>query len=352
MREKDPDRKDFSWVVTDYFTRDKWERASAAIGMILSSYDQDDIWSVVQRVLFEAGKLADESKLISELVHQLELLYYGNGDLPVLSSRPIPLYFLKADREISMDEVRIRGIMTNGAILETLPWDVWQKLRLETTREALSIIRRIIDSIEELVNFSPILREQLGELRTKAEYLLDAWNRVDPAGFIKAMYVSDDTELSFDREADHMTFRIESPNKDNAKFKLLSKDFFYNVQVLASQIFNSNDFTESMFHAQRVSGFLINGVVTRHQGSLLVLRPQDPSLLKEFILLVDSSKLLSDLASWHQYLTSDERLMISETANFIRGVLQFVSSKLLSICNYIIARNPVKKSANWALGEF
>lgn len=347
-----PDQNTNVWAVNEYFDRDMHEKNAASIAMAMSQLDQDDPWQFTNRLLIEANKY--ESQNIKKLRKSLYTAFYGNSKMPDLEKTPIPLYYLKSDLQTDRNEVRIRGIFDSqkDKIIEYLPWSGWQKLKLESVQVIYDIGSKLIAEIDSINNFSPNLNKKISEIDKLVKEVNDNFTKIKVEEMIEYKYLKKDNNRNFTRERkDFMTFKRDSPDPANRKFKIFSRDYFYNLQMLISQVFNSNDYSESMLHLVRVSVFVSNKMYTKSKNRLFVITPRDPQIFSTFVSLVYKILMLNDLANNHQYFTADERIDLMNTLYEGKGVLMNAGTKIMSLINYILTIIPFTKSNNsWGTG--
>ena len=343
-----PDVKTYTFAISDYFTRDMHEKNAAAIAMAMSQLDQNDIWAFVQRILMELPKYPD----VAEDLKHLHYLYYGNGKIPSLDLDHIPLFYLKADAITDLGNVRIRGIKNNGEVIEVLPWATWQQLKKESQTVILDHISKIIVKIDEINNFNQDLKDIIYSKRMLKDEVHQLFN-YEVSDILDISYYDPDTARFFDADKrDVFTFKRDSPDPDNRKFKIFSTDYSYNLQILVSQVFNSNDFKESMYHLCRVLTYLENAVETKApRGNIFRLSLKRP-LSKKFIDLVYAHMLFSDIMVSNSNMTTDERLAVATLYHEIRAILQFCQGKILSLVNYALTVIPRKTSNLFGRAEF
>ncbi len=338
-----PELKSYAFAVPDYFTRDSREKNAAAIAMALSQLDQNDLWQFAERILVEVRKYD-----LEELEEKLEFVYYGDGSIPLIDAPHIPFFYLKADSFVTTAKgenlVRIRGLIVDGIVQEVIPWATWQQLKAESSRYLMKIAGEIISEIDKNNNFSAKLAEVLDSISKDIENSLGVFNP-DVKSMLDTGF-SDEKDRNLENERnDFMTFKRDSPNADNRKYKVFSKDYSYNLQMLISQVFNSNDFNESMFHLSRVVSYLSNTIETRApKGNIFYVKTKD-NLVDPFILLVRHYHFLSEIMNNHQYLTSDERISVSYILQHIKASLQYCQGKILSLVNYIMTLLPKKRTS-------
>jgi hypothetical protein len=347
-----PDEKSYTFAVSDYFTRDIREKNAATIAMALSQLDQDDIFQFTQRVIMEAQKYDDEQVIL--LNEELAELYYGktNGKLPDATTGIIPLFFLRADALDDKGRVRIKGIKSNGEVLEFLPWSYWQSLKLQSSRPILEIAAKLIKAIDKLNNISGDIKSQLEEIKLKSDNLRKLFN-VEIKDLIFFQYDDNTEKRNFSRERDNfITFQKESADPESRKFKIYSRDYFYNLQILISQAFNSINFSETMFHLSRVAIFISNKMYTKSKDNMFLIGPKDPSNFEKFVDLVHDAAYLSNLAANHQYFTSDERLLVYYCEQSVRSTLVQIGTKIMSLVNYILTIIPYEKRSGFGRADF
>lgn len=332
-----PDVKSYTFAVSDYFTRDMHDKSAAAIAMAMSQIDQEDIWAFCQRLLLEIEKYPD----LREERERLEVMYFGNGRVPTIDG-PIPMYYLKADAVTENGNVRIRGLVDGGELLEVLPWSTWQHLKKESTIKILRFASKILAKIDLHNNFSAKLAAVLEEIQDDLTITKELYDK-DVKSMIETGYI-DEKHRDLEHELnDVMTFKRDSPNAENRKYKIFSKDYSYNLQTFVSQVFNSNDFNESMYHLSRTISYLSNTIETKApKGNIFYVRTK-VDLASPFLTLVRHFQFLNDLSNHHQYLTSDERISIYQTLHHTREVLQLCQGKILSLVNYIMTLLPRKR---------
>ena len=342
------DTKDMTWAITEYFSRDRLEKSAASLGMARSALEEEDVFHFVQNLLFEAEKFQDSE--IVELRRQLEYAYYGNGKIPEGNYEGdagiVPLYFLRADNQSDDGYVRIRGINIGGVITEVVPWEAWQKLKLQSTRNVMKIAAKLVAAIEEKIDINPTLERIIQRILKTVEQTEKEWQSIDPQTFIIREEFEKDEELQFERQADHM--RVKTANEDHGKrkYSVFSSDMFYNTQVLASQGFNEDDFTRAIYFATQLAGYLKNTLVTRKGEKIIVFKPQNPIPIDLFLNLVKESRMLSDIMNFAKDLTSSEKYLLFDAYRETQRVLLLCISKLFSISAWIMAKNPVKKRSS------
>ncbi len=339
-----PELKTFSFAVSDYFTRDKNDKNAAAIAMAMSQLDQNDIWQFVERLLIECEKYPT----IKSKKEELKKLYYGKGNLPNFDVKPIPLYFLKSDALTSNSKVRIRGAYSGNEIKEVISWSVWQVEKSLSSKVIMDKAAEIINEIDRINNFSDKLKSLLDKVDSKCAAVKESFE-VEVKDLISTDYIEKDDRNFSKIKKDFMTFKRDSPDPASRKFKIYSRDYFYNLQILISQSFNATDFKESMFHLSRVAAFIESSMATKSKNKIMIVKPKNSAVFVNFIDLVSSSSLLGDLMTNHQYLTSDERISLNNSYYNVRSTLMYCGTKLMSLVNHILTIIPYnKKSSAWS----
>lgn len=104
-----------------------------------------------------------------------------------------------------------------------------------------------------------------------------------------------------------------------------------------------------MFHLSRVSTFIESKMFTRSKDKLFVVGPKEDEneLFKEFVELVHQALGLNSLTNNHQYFTQDERLELVSKENYVRGVLMYCGTKMMSLVNYILTIIPYQKKSKF-----
>lgn len=335
-----PDLKNYTFAVSDYFTRDLREKNAASIAMIMSQLDQEDIWAFSQRLILELAKYEDmgaDKKILEEL-------YFGNSRIPSIDDDHIPLYYLKADALTDTGNVRIRGLSINDSVEEILPWTSWQQLKKESALKILSFSAKVISKIDKVNNFSePLLQivKKSEEIRIKTEKQFN----VAVSTLVTTSYYDSSLERNFsNNRKDFVTFRRDSPDSDKSKFKIYSRDYFYNLQILISQVFNSTDFSESMFHLGRVITYIANILESKTKKGNIFRVELEPNLDRNFLKLVSKYQTLNSILVTHQYLTTDERIASYHELHEVKATLNFCQGKILSLVNYILTVAPYTKT--------
>lgn len=292
---------------------------------------------------------------IRDIANQVRTRFYGKGfSVPALSpTSTVPLYWLQPDLTLQSEElVKIKGVRIDGELTLELPYEVWQELKLASWENLRPVCMQLRSRLERHLNMNHHLAKYLDQLEDLQSTTRDQWHTLSPRDYLQVEYTTADPDLLLERRTDYMTLKIETPNSSERKFKFFQSDFFFNVQVMISQAWNSSEFGESMYHLQRLASYVLNGIIARTgDGRFLVVSPRDPEPLLNFIDLVDLSAPAKRHLDWHQYYTAEERLALATTYSRAHATLQFVSGKLFSLASYIIARNPQKKSNGFGFKE-
>ena len=346
-----PELKTYSFAVSDYFTRDIRDKNAAAIAMAMSQLDQNDLWQFTERLFIETKKYEDVE--IRNLVEELKSLYYGDGKIPHWDEHPVPFFYLKADSFVQVESenlVRIRGLVIDGIVQEMIPWSNWQQLKSESSRALMDVAAEIIAKIDAINNFSANLAESLSLIEKDISSSREIFD-CDVKGMVSTGYMEKGgRDLS--NQVDAMTFKRDSPNADNRKYKIFSKDYGLNLQTMISQVFNSNGASEAMYHLSKVVTYVSNTIETQApKGNVFYVRPKE-DLATPFLRLVQHYQFLSDVSNNHQYMTSDERLAVYRTLHSAHAALLFIQGKILSLVNYIMTVLPKRKTSNFGRADW
>ncbi len=336
------DQREQVWAITEYFSRDRLAKSAASLGMALSALEEEDVYHFTQRLLIEAQKYKDDKK-IAELINKLKKAYYGNGELPSTENRPVPLYYLRAEK-LEQGEVRIRGIYIDGYLTEVLTWGIWQQLKIESMQNVLEISSELLSEIEKKIEIRKEVYEYYKDTIKLVKNTQELWIKLDPAEYVLIEETNEKT--IFETNADFMTWKVDSGNGAERKFKPFVGDFFANLQIMVSSALNTDNWNDVVERMIRVAGYIMNPLIAGKNGKTIIIKARDTTPLIKFIEVTKRYRVLNSLKEIDS-LTISEKILILKAFREAHATLEFIISKLFSICTHIMARKPKPKTFQW-----